>query len=164
MLWCVAMGVVGDRSLAQDVVQQSAVTAMEKLGDFDPATSFAAWMSTIVRNIALNESRKRTRRRTSAGGQERLDSQPSPSHSAHGELVSAGGAEFDSRLLGALDTLEPDARACLLMRVVGELSYRQIGAALNIPEGTAASHVHRARGALRVVLGAGHAGHRSPSP
>ncbi len=33
------------------------MTAMEKLGDFDPATSFAAWMSTIVRNIALNESR-----------------------------------------------------------------------------------------------------------
>ena len=69
------------------------------------------------------------------------------------EGTSARGMEpFDDELTHALGDLEETARGCLLMRVVLDMPYRDISLALNIPEGTAASHVHRARAALRRAL------------
>src|SRR5437867_2698083 len=67
LLWCAAVAVVGDRTLAQDIVQQAALVGLKRLDQFDaggPAASFTAWMIQIVRNIAMNEGRKRARRRT----------------------------------------------------------------------------------------------------
>ena len=61
-------------------------------------------------------------------------------------------------VMDALRTLDETARACLLMRVVLDLPYRNIALALNIPEGTAASHVHRARATMRSNLNS----HRGP--
>ena len=46
----------------------------------------------------------------------------------------------------------PMARACLLLRAVQDLDYSELSRLLGIPEGTAMSHVHRARNALRRAL------------
>src|SRR5262249_54943115 len=57
-LWCIAAAVLGGRSHADDVLQEAAVVALSKLDQFNPATSFTAWMGQIVRFVALNESRR----------------------------------------------------------------------------------------------------------
>ena len=62
---------------------------------------------------------------------------------------------FDDDVVAALMSLDETARACLLMKTVLDLPYREIAAALGVPEGTAMSHVHRARGALRERLATG---------
>ena len=62
VLWCVAVGVVGDRDLGEDIVQEAAVLALGKLGTFRPGSSFAAWMGQYVRYLALNQRRKSLRR------------------------------------------------------------------------------------------------------
>ena len=51
-------------------------------------------------------------------------------------------------LVAALMDLRPTARACLLLKVVLELDHKTIASTLGIPEGTAMSHVHRARQAM----------------
>ncbi len=165
LLWCAAAAVVGDRTLAQDVVQQAAVVGLERLGTFDPSTSFQAWMIQIVRNIGLNEGRKRARRRTAGADVGELDLGAAPAAGETGwsvltgtGQVAAGTEPFDDELMRALGGLEETARGCLLLRVVLEMSYREISLALGVPEGTAASHVHRARGALRRALAASTAG------
>ncbi len=160
VLWCAAVGVVSDRTLAQDIVQQAAVVGLERLNAFDRNTSFVAWMMQIVRNIALNEGRKRGRRRTGLADSATLDAGEGRNISGSagaGVLtgrgqVAAGAEPFDDDLLRALDDLDETARGCLLMRVVLDMPYRQIALALGIPEGTAASHVHRARASLRTTL------------
>ena len=59
---------------------------------------------------------------------------------------------FDDAVLAALNTLGETARACLLLRTILDLSYRELAETLEIPEGTAMSHVHRARAAMRKAL------------
>lgn len=145
-LWCIAAAIVKDRSLAHDIVQEAAVVAMSKLGEFDRSTSFAAWAGQIVRFIALNEHRRKGRAPRSgddltlAAPESRIDA--APEHES----------ELRSHLASALDTLDDTARACLLMRTTMGMSYAEISGALGIPEGTAMSHVHRSRQALRARL------------
>ena len=48
-------------------------------------------------------------------------------------------------MLNGLNGLHETQRTCLLLRTVLDLPYREIGKMLDIPNGTAMSHVHRAR-------------------
>jgi len=157
LFWTVAAGVVGERAEVDDIVQDACGIALEKLDEFDPATSFAAWMAQIVRFVALNHGRARRKFATADERElERLWQAP-PSAPAsvaldlHGAMPSDEGA-FDDAVVRALRTLAPVARTCLLLRSVQELEYREIAGLLAIPEGTAMSHVHRARAAMRTQL------------
>jgi len=159
-LWCVAAAVLGSRDEVEDVLQESALIALGKLGDFDPQSNFTAWMAQIVRYTALNTARRRARRRAVASIHDDLLEQAadskgrgngSVSTSLRGDLPVYEEA-FDDRLLGALKSLGETPRACLLLRTVQDMSYRDISQVLGIPEGTAMSHVHRTRQALRERL------------
>lgn len=146
-LWCIAAAIVRDRDLAHDVVQEAAVIALGKLSEFDPATSFPAWCGQVVRFVALNHRKKSVRshaRSTDPGVLAAI------APAADGQRTVSVG--FTSRLAEALDTLDETARACLLMKTVMDMSYKHIAECLGIPEGTAMSHVHRSRQALRTRL------------
>lgn len=159
-LWCVAAAVLGSRDEVEDVLQESALIAIGKLGDFQPETSFTAWMAQIVRYTALNTARRRARRRAVVSIHDDLLEQPAGSeHRGNGSVsaspkgnLPAYEEAFDDRLLGALKSLGETPRTCLLLRTVEEMSYREISEILGIPEGTAMSHVHRTRQALRERL------------
>jgi RNA polymerase sigma-70 factor, ECF subfamily len=153
MLWLIAVGIVGDTSEAEDVVQEAAMVAYRKLDQFQPGTSFRAWSGTIVRNVALNTLRSTRRRRGTIGDLFGVN-QSSTALNVPESSDSTSSAEkmLDSRVAGALADLGDVARACLLLRTVGELHYSEIASLLAIPEGTAMSHVHRARACLRERL------------
>lgn len=160
-LWLIAAAVLGQRSDADDVLQEAAMIGLRKIGEFDPATNFAAWMGGIVRNVARNHARKRVRRKTMPSDPQSIDqSRESRERAAEGPEFDRRGrvgpeqAAFDDRVMQALEGLEDTARACLLLRTLKNLPYREISALLSIPEGTAMSHVHRARQSLRQRLSA----------
>ena len=145
VLWCVAAGVLGDRSQAEDVLQEAALTALNKLDTFQPGTSFVAWMSQTVRFVALNHRRKRERRRRALQRQGR-------DPTGAGGAGSPSEAGFDDAVQGALDTLPETARTCLLLKTVMECEYTEIAEVLGIPAGTAMSHVSRARKRMAKLL------------
>jgi RNA polymerase sigma-70 factor (ECF subfamily) len=164
-LTLVAAGVTGDRQAAEDIVQEAAVIAFEKAARFTPGSNFAAWLAEIVRRCALNHRRKKQLRRTYPAdpvvlGQiddgALLAADSSPIARDSGEILD-NQAAFDDELMSALNQLSDDARACLLLRTVEKLSYAEIAALMQIPEGTAMSHVHRSKSVLRERLS------RSPS-
>lgn len=159
-LWCIAAAVMGDRSRATDVVQEAVVVALGKLNEFDPSTSFAAWMGQIVRYTALNQARKRGREMPGLTDPAAMDASHGHAGSRPASPVDAGGGlradqgAFDDEVQRALRHLEETARSCLLLKIVADLSYAEIARTLGIPEGTAMSHVHRARKAMRERLSA----------
>lgn len=162
VLWTIAAGVLGSPTEAEDVLQESAMRALGKLEQFKRGTSFLAWMGRFVRNVGLNHLRKRARRGKSVRMEalaEHLDELPHRSLGPAEPPIGTDGrfhedqAHFDDFLLAELKDIAAVPRACLLMRSLLELTYREISEALDIPEGTAMSHVHRTRNLLRQRLG-----------
>jgi RNA polymerase sigma-70 factor (ECF subfamily) len=156
-LWALAAAILGDRVGAEDVLQEAALIALAKLDQFEPGTSFTAWMGRIVRFVALNYARKRVdqvlpsedldERWTAAG------SVPESEPDVEALLALDGDqAHFDDLVVAALRELAPVARACLILRSVRRLDYTELSELLGIPRGTAMSHVHRARNFLRARL------------
>ena len=148
-LWAIAAAIVRNRTTAHDVVQEAAVVALGKLNEFDASTNFTAWAGQIVRFVALNESR-RVRRDPAASTDPVIMQAGAPAARAG----SAESGEFAPAVQAALDALDEVPRSCLLMRTTLDLSYKQIAEAVGVPEGTAMSHVHRARAAMRAALSA----------
>ncbi len=160
VLWTLAAGLLGDPAEAEDLCQEAFLAAHDKRDQFDAGTDFLAWMGRFVRNLAANELRKRARRRTASADPAVLDAGHAFTGSAArpGELLDHGPAddehaldpeELEERLLAGLRELGDVPRACLLLRALRELSYAEIAGLLGIPEGTAMSHVSRARTTLR---------------
>jgi RNA polymerase sigma-70 factor (ECF subfamily) len=160
ILWTIAVGLVGNRATAEDVVQDAALIGLEKFGQFQEGTSFTAWMGQMVRHVALNAARKEQRQRA---GLKLVEQQRVIPRATEGEVTGLGMMEegrlpadqrmFDDRMMRALGEVGEAARACLLLRTLAGLEYAEISKLLEIPQGTAMSHVHRAREFLRQRLG-----------
>jgi len=156
VLWLIAAGIVGDRTLAEDVVQEAGLIALGKLDQFKEGTSFTAWMGQMVRFVALNQARKSRHRRASELDPEAVRSAAvmETVHLTERGDLPKNAEGFDDRVLHALQALGETARCCLLLRTVQGLEYSEIASVLGIPEGTAMSHVHRSRQAMRERLSA----------
>jgi RNA polymerase sigma-70 factor (ECF subfamily) len=163
-LLCIAAAVLGRADQAEDVVQEAALIALTKLHDFDPRTNFTAWMGRIVRFTALNVSRGIRRASVRHIAQfDRWEIEDERPSLAPGAMITGRGQlhadqrSFDDHVMAALHELSETARACLLLRTLMDMPYREISRTLDIPEGTAMSLVHRARAAMRGSLSAAHA-------
>lgn len=159
VLLTLAAAILGRRgeAEAEDVLQDACAVALGKLSSFEPGTNFAAWMGQIVRYVALNALRRRSGREWSiTEGMDQHGTEPPASEEPADPRalleLSRNQDHFDDQVVAALADLTPTARACLLLRAVQDLDYSEVSQLLGIPEGTAMSHVHRARNALRVAL------------
>jgi RNA polymerase sigma-70 factor (ECF subfamily) len=162
ILWLIAVGITRDATAAEDVVQDAAMVALGKLDDFDRTTNFTAWMSQTVRFVAYNHSRKENRRRASSVDPVDMDGHAvaPATHELGFDGVAAARSgrlpteqtHFDDAVVRALESVSEVARSCLLLRTLADLDYAEISKLLGIPEGTAMSHVHRTRAALREQL------------
>jgi len=161
LLWVVAASFV-PRTAVDDVLQDAAATALARLHQFAPGTDFRAWMTQIVRHTATNHGR-RQRRLPAPLDTEPMAGDPPPVVVSDTGKIADHQATFDDAVVRALEALSFEARACLLLQVVLGASQAEIGTTLGIPEGTVASHVHRARRFLRRRLGSAAAVAARPS-
>ena len=154
-LWTLARGFVGSAEDAEDVVQEAMITGFHKREVFQPGSSFLAWMGTIVRLTAMNH-RRREQRRTHTSLVPEIEPVANTPYSnavdpETGQL-DAYQQSFDDNVTKALGTLSPDARCCLLLRTQHNMDYETICQIMGLAKGTAMSHVHRARQAMRDSL------------
>lgn len=147
-LIAVARRIVRRRELAEEVVQESFVAAWRHATRFDPARGRArAWLTTIVRNRALNLVRD--------GG--RVDLAAPEDLDAYRDKEDSAGAAYDTLAQGealrrCLDALEPVRRRSVLLSYVEGYSHGEIAAELRVPVGTVKAWIRRSVVALQECL------------
>ena len=144
-----ALQIVGDRSAAQDVVQDVFVDLWCHPQRFDETLgSLRTYLTLCARHRALDVLRSEFRR---AGREERhVRLLPAPRPPSPGEQVA--DADAASAVRAAVRTLPPDQRRVIELAYFGGLSYRDVARQMGIPEGTAKSRVRLALARLETLL------------
>jgi len=127
---------------AEDTLQEALALIWKRLDRISVHPNPQALILKICANAAVDTLRRRRSRQTSAGSFE-LDRLPSPA-------IPDNVAEWqmEALVLGAISRLPKKQSAAILMRILEEQSYAEIGRALGCREGTARTHVLRARAKL----------------
>jgi RNA polymerase sigma-70 factor (ECF subfamily) len=136
-----ARALEGDRSAADDLVQETLVRALQKLHLYEPNGSFVGWLATIMRHLFIDRTRRRKLK-----PEEPVDVLPQA-------LEPRSKGDPSDRLmlreLGvAIDELPPGQREVLLLIGLRGHSYEDVAARLELPLGTVRSRLFRAREAL----------------
>jgi RNA polymerase sigma factor (sigma-70 family) len=136
-----AIALVGDRTLADDLVQDSVERALKNREALKDARKLFGWLRTILHNLYMDVLRERRSRGTNVD----LDEM------ANSLSVSVAPNDRTATLdfVRAMDGLSADHRRILLLIGMEGLSYREIADELDIPIGTVMSRLARARDQLR---------------
>ncbi|MEO6597194.1 MAG: sigma-70 family RNA polymerase sigma factor [Planctomycetota bacterium] len=153
-LWVLAAAWVG-RNDAQDLVQEVARVAWQRRDQFAVGSDLRAWLSQIARHIGANWRRRlRPELRAPADLPDAAAPAPAPAPAIVPWPFDVDRHGLSDELVRALGTLPEPARASLLLHVVADHSFAEIGKLLELPENTVSSHARRARLALRAALAA----------
>ncbi|NLG41838.1 MAG: sigma-70 family RNA polymerase sigma factor [Phycisphaerae bacterium] len=151
----VAFRLTGRMEDALDVVQDSFITAFEKLGGFARASGFKTWLLRIATNRALDLLRSRRLRLgvsleavEGEGGLPRMVALPLEERA----VSSLEQQELGERIRQAVELLPPEQRAVFSLYAAGDMTYGQIADVLEVPIGTVMSRLFHARRRLHELL------------
>ena len=138
----VALRVTNNRDDADEVTQDVFVKIFNNLKSFGLRSSFKTWAYRIAVNTAINHCKKRA-------GYERGKVEYDPAvHDVQVQNEASQGfdkEESEKKIDLLLKMLDPDQRACIVLREIEGLDYRSIADTLNININTVRSRLKRAR-------------------
>lgn len=145
-----ALSIVGNQPEANEITQETFLSALRSLASYREKSSFKAWLYAIALNHSRNYLRKRKvieRLRATLASVFRLDieKQPSP------EDVAIQ-SEKEAAVWQSLNGLDERHRIVVILRYFHELSIAEISDILAVNEGTIHSRLHTAREKLRDAL------------
>ena len=145
-LWRYALRLTGDRSRAEDIVQETLLRAWQHPEVVeDTERSARAWLFTVARNMIIDERRSSRFRNEVAT----LDTAGTAERAAPDEVNTA----LDRLLIGdAMAELSAEHRAVIRRSYYLGQSTSRIAKDLGIAEGTVKSRLHYAVRALRLTL------------
>lgn len=125
---------------AADAFQDVMVAALRAYPSLRDDRNLKGWLFTVARNQRIDRHRERARRPqevalVAAGG-------------VHAQPPTSARAD-ESGLWGAVAELPPKQRDCVVLRYVGDLSYRQIASVVGGTEAAARQNVREALNRLR---------------
>ncbi|MBQ3602392.1 MAG: sigma-70 family RNA polymerase sigma factor [Clostridia bacterium] len=149
----VALKITGNEDDALDILQDSYVKALDKLGQLKDSATFVSWFNQIVANTAKNYICKlkpvlfntEEEEQASQDWQTEEDSDFIPEE-------SMDNAESRKAIMDIIDSLPEDRRLCVLMHYYDDMGTAQIAKALEISENTVKSHLHLARKSIKKTI------------
>ncbi len=141
LLYRFAFRLTGSVADAEDLVQQTYLTAQTKLGQLRAESCAKSWLCTILRNHFCRQIRDQH------GLSER-----SLEVIAEPEMTPVESAIDQDHLQQCLNELPVEFRETVTLFYFGEFSYREIAEQLNIATGTVMSRLSRGKALLRQKL------------
>ena len=144
---------VGNKSDAEDLVQETYLKALRGFSSFQPGTNFRAWIFRILRNTFLSSCSKTERRMAVAmDAEEDFETLATTSGTPESLLIENSSADAVRSAIAQLPLI---FREVILLSDVEDRSYREIAEILSIPIGTVMSRLARARKGVRERLRSG---------
>jgi RNA polymerase sigma-70 factor (ECF subfamily) len=168
-VFAAAFRLLGDRQLAEEVMQEAYLALWTRADRYDPAAgSLPTWLLTITRNRSVDRHRGRARRplampMSSVAGGAETDYQALERVAGGGTLVGFGQATPDPEtamdrawlrgaVLAAIDDMPETDRQAIHLAYYEELTQTEIAERLGWPLGTVKTRTRRALARLRVML------------
>jgi RNA polymerase sigma-70 factor (ECF subfamily) len=136
----------GEAQTAEDAAQEAFIRAWMKLPTYQPHSPFRNWLYRIAINAALDVLRQKP---TEDIEDEEAVMLTDPTPDPEAALLEKEQAQW---VQDAVKALPEAARAVLVLREYGELSYQEIANVLEIPIGTVMSRLNYARSHLRETI------------
>lgn len=133
---------------AKDLYQETAFRAMTNREKFRPGTNFKAWTFTIMKNIFINNYRKKVKRNTII---DTTDNQFFLNSGTKTVDNDAGRNILMEELGKMIDALEENIKRPFMMHYMG-YKYQEIADELDLPLGTVKSRIFFARKALKLKI------------
>ena len=141
-IYRVAIGIVRDPALAEDVVQETIIRVWKSLPTFRGESPIRGWILRIAHNVAVSLLRKIR--------DEAWDPGTMPERTASDDVSRTVVERDDLVALGeALDGLDELSRSLIVLREVEGLSYDEIAETLEISLPTVKTRLLRARRTLQ---------------
>lgn len=153
-VYACAAHMLGDRSEAEDAVQETFLRAYRAIDRFDGRAELSTWLYRICVNVSLNAIRKRKRTDTSDIHDPRVpeaEAEPTQGNTNPGHAVE--NAQLYARLASAMEELSPSLRSTVVLVLLEGVPQKEAAEALGCSEGTIAWRIHESRKKLREKLG-----------
>ena len=147
----VGLKILGDRSLAEELVQEVFLKVWRSSGTFDPSRgSFSTWLYRVTRSVALDLYRKRASRvRQVPDGDSHIAATKDTSDGPE-EIVDESWLSW--RVSRALEVLDAPHREVIDLAFFEGLSQREISERTGVPLGTVKTRTASAYKSLRKEL------------
>jgi len=142
-MYNIAIRFLNNKMDAEDILQESFITAFNKLGDLKSDASFGTWLKRIVINNCISFLRK------NKIYFEDVDDLPAEEMAASQEIEKSASPEL---IHNAIKELPKGARTVLVLHSLEGYKHREISKMLNISESTCRTQYKRALGLLNSKL------------
>jgi len=143
----VAYRALGDRSLAEEAVQQTFLQAWRGAATLDPSRDVAPWLFTITRRVAIDIYRRESRRRHDNFADVH---DGDPAVTTIPPAIEGLSEQWEIR--SAVDALPDDEREVVRLQHFAGLTHVEIAGKLDVPLGTVKSRSFRAHKRLAITL------------
>ena len=153
-IFATLLGMLGNRHDAEDVTQETFLTAFRKLDQFERRSSFYTWLHRIAFNAAIDLQRRKKRTKSRFVSGEGIENAEQRDQQADSPASIVMAKETVTQVQLALGRLDSERRNIIVLRDLQGLDYIEIASMLAIPLGTVRSRLHRARIELREIMNA----------
>ena len=149
----VGLKLLGDRSLAEELVQEVFLRVWRASHTFDPSRgSFSTWLYRVTRSCATDLYRKRTRRELRSVGDADEYIATSVADTSAGPQEVVDDSWLSWRVSRAMEALDERQREVIELAYFGDLSQREISELTGLALGTVKSRTASAFKKLRTEL------------
>jgi RNA polymerase sigma factor (sigma-70 family) len=155
-LYRLAWRFTGSVADAEDLLQDLLVKLYPRGAELAGIEQLRPWLAKVLYREFVDVVRRRARSPIEALADAELAGGGAPDAVASGDEGPEGDAErgeWRARILAALEGLNPEQRAVVVMHDVEGYSLEELEAILQAPLGTLKSRLHRARQRLRALVG-----------
>ncbi|MCX5677700.1 MAG: RNA polymerase sigma factor [Candidatus Omnitrophica bacterium] len=138
----VAFRITNNRDNADEVTQDVFVKVYDNLRNFGFRSSFKTWIYRITANTAINYSKSKAKYERGKVEYDPVVHDVQIQGDVRSELDRA---DSEKRISSLLDLLDPDQRACIVLREIEGFDYQSIADTLHININTVRSRLKRAR-------------------